>query len=330
MKRLQLLLLLAALSSASAGAETTAAAGGGVAFDSSTTAAAAPTIVSTLAGDLSWLPTDSLGAFLDWSAAGSYQPLDGSVSALAAITASSSYLSGKFLGKLSLSSAANLSSADPAYGAVSSELLLSYGGPALTVFTAPRFALVEDSGISMDLGGRVGMALLLADRVLVTPSLEAGISVPGGISSGWFLVPAAALSWYAGGGFTLDLAAGYRRSYSVRLTPLVTGGAALPLDTYQRGFFSAETTWVGKRGVAVAAGIPISCTEKTYDAYDGGIDLGVPTWLVEMRPTVQVSLPLTTALQLVFTVDGRFDVSNNTVEQAVAVSTTAQLQLHLD
>ena len=330
MKRLQLLLLLAGLCTVSAGAETTAAAGGGVTFDSSSTALVTPTLVATLAGDSSWLPTDRVGAFFDWSAAGSYDPFAAGSSALATATASTSYLSGTFLGKLSVSSVATVSTTDPFYGAVSSELLLSYGDPGASVFAAPRFTIVEDSGVSMDVGGRMGVAVLVAEKLLIKPSFEAGVSVPGGFPSGWFYTPRLALSWYSGGGWTLDLSGGYSRSSSVRLASLVTGGQLLPLDTYQRGFLSAEATWVGNRGTVLSLGLPVSYTDLTYDAYDGGVDLGVPAWLVDLQPTAQLSIHLTNALDLLFTVDGTFDFSNNTLQQTTAFSATTQLQLRID
>lgn len=330
MKRLQLLLLLTVLTAAAARGETTAAAGGGVTFDSTSAALVTPTVVATLAGDLSWLPSNRLGAFLDWSAAGSYEPFAASSSALATATASTSYLSEKFLGKLSVSTVADFSTTEPFYGAASSELLLSYGDPSVTVFAAPRFTLVEDSVISMDLGGRVGVALLVAQTLLVKPSLEAGVSVPGGFASGWYYTPSLSLSWYSGGGLTLDLSGGYSRSFSTRLSSLVSGGPLLPLDTYERALLSIDATWAGHRGAALTVGLPATYTRLTYDAYDGGVNLGVPSWLLDVQPTAELAIHLTDALDLLFTVDGSFDFSNNSVQRSTAFSTTTQLQVRVD
>jgi len=326
--RLRCVLLLFLVGSTSLAAETTLSAGVGTTFDPYAANPVSPSIDATLLGDLSWVPTDRLGFFMDWSAGGGYEPLPKVASALAATTVDGSYVVDKFLTRLSVSSVASYSSAEPFYGAASSELLFSYGGPEFSIYAAPRFSLVETTYLAMQVGGRAGIALLLADSILLKPAIEGGMTVPGGAAAGWTLMPSLSLDWYAGGQLTLGIKGGYRRSYSTVLSTLVSGGALLPLDTYERVFLVADASWLTKKGLTISARLPANYTLKSYDAYDGSVSLGTPAWLAELLPEASITIPISKQTDIVVSADGDLGISNNIIEQVSAVSLTARVELH--
>lgn len=327
-KRLRFILLLVSIASASVSAETTLSAGGGARVDPMTANPLSPFVDTTLLGDMSWIPGDRIGFFMDWSAGGGYEPLLNAVNGLAAATVDGSYMAGTFLARLSLSSVASYSTEDAFYGAGSSELLLSYGGPEFSVFAAPRYSIVETTYLSMQAGGRLGTSFLVADSFLIKLAVEGGVAIPGGTASGWSLMPSLALDWYSGGQLTMGMKGGYRKSYSTVLSTLVTGGPLLPLDTYDRLFLEANASWLTKKGVTIAARLPADYTLKAYNAFSGSVDLGTPAWLAELTPELSYSVPLGEHTDLVTYLNGDFGFSNNLVEQASAVSAAVRFELH--
>lgn len=321
------LMLCAALP---AWADLTLSSGGKLDVDSTTGYQPSPAVDATVLGDLSWTPSEHLGFYGDYSAGGSYAPISGAQTGLAATTLEGSYIAKEFLSRLSLSGVVNLSSEEPFYGAATSELLLSYGGPERSFFAAPRFTLVEENGLRTMAGGRLGAAVLVSDLLLVQPSLEGGVSVPGGVAAGWYLDPHCKIDSYTGVNLSLGLIAGYRKSYSTVLSSLVAGGPLLPLDTYDRFYLEGSLAWLFSKGMSLSAELPVDYTRKTYDATDGTTSLGVPTWLVGMRPSVELTLPLAKKLDLVVSLGGSLVLSNDAVERLTALSTGVHLELHSD
>lgn len=328
MKRALFVLCLALWSALSAHGEVTLSAGGGLNVDTSAADLFSPQIDATLLGDHSWVPSDRLGIFGNWSGAGSYRPVSGEGTGLFLASLHSSYMVNRFLSRLSVSGVANLSTVDPFYGAASSELLFSYGGPAFSLFTAPRFSLIEDSGTTAIVGAKLGSAILLADTLLMKPVIEAGVSLPGGAFTSWYVNPTFSFDRYAGGPITVGLAGGYKKSSSDRLSALVAGGRLLPLDTWDRFSLSANLLWLIGKGASLGAELPVDYTVKSYDAFDGTLDLGVRAWTVSAEPSVELTVAMSSIVDLVISADALFTFSNNVVERQVAVSTGVHLEVH--
>lgn len=328
MKRVLVALCLALYSALSVGAEVTLSTGGVLNVDSSAAELFDPQIDATALGDHSWVPTDKIGFLADWSGSGSYRPISGRATGFFLASLHASYMAGKFLSRLSLSGLADLSTEEPFYGAASSELLFSYGGPAFSLFGAPRLSLVEDSGTTALAGARIGSAILLADSFLMEPVFEAGLSLPGGAYSTWYINPSFAVDRYAGGPITVGFAAGYKKSSSSRQSALVAGGPLLPLDTWDRFSLSGNLLWLIGRGATFAAELPVEYTLKSYDAFDGAVDLGVRAWTVGLGPGVELTMAMSSIVDLVFSADTLFVLSNNAVERQVAVSAGVHLEVH--
>ncbi|HUX21758.1 MAG TPA: hypothetical protein VMW69_11005 [Spirochaetia bacterium] len=328
MKKRLVILLLAVFSITRAFGEVTASIGGGAAVDGAIQVA--PTLDFAVLGDHSFVPTDRIGLYFDWSAGGSSDLSTASLNGLLALTGDVSYISDKILARLSVSSVANPSTVDDFYGAASADLLLSYGGPERSLFVVPRLSVVENAGTTFEASAEVGAALLLFDSLLLKPIIDAGTAVPGGPSTSWRIGPSATLDWYPAGPFTASLQLGFARSHSVLESTLVVGGRLLPLDSWDRYSASAGVTWYFNRGLSLSGVIPCDYYRKSYVAYEGAVDLGVPAWLVELSPTVDFTIPLSTEVDLVISGKGSFGLSNNSDERTTSASAMVHFELHLD
>ncbi len=304
--------------------------GGGASFDTSEVPQVQPSADFTLLGSGDWVPTDSLSLYVDWNAGGSFQPLVNGLTGLFALTVDGSYLVDRFLARLSVASVANPSTIDPYYGAATTELLLSYGGTERSVYLAPRFSYVIESTSSMEASGTLGAALLLFDSLLVKPHMEAALSLPDGIAGGWRIGPALTGDWYPGGPLTLGGELGYTKSVSPIATPLVAGGAALPLETWDRYRAAASLSWLMGKGIGGSLRVPVDYYLMTYDAFDGATDLGVPTWRLELGPRLDLTIPLSATADLVLSGAGSVTLSNNSVERQMNLSLASHIELQLE
>ena len=330
MKRTYTALLLAIAFAPITFADTIVSIGGGASYDNTASVQVQPLVDLALLGAYSWLPTDRLGLFADVSAGGTYEPLSGVVAGLLAASADASYMSDGYLMRLSVSSVANPSTADVFYSASSADLLLSYGSPAGSISIAPRFSLVEESGTTAALSGRIGLAWLFFDSMLVKPSIEGGMDVPGGVSTAWHLNPALDFDWYPGGSITLAVRAGYARSFSTSYSSLVSGGVLLPLDSWERYSLSAELSWLLSKGVSLTAKVPCDYYLKNYDAFSGVTDLGVPAWVVNLSPTIDLGIPVSEQTDFVLSLQGNFDLSNSDIERKNSAAIKAHFEFHLE
>lgn len=330
MKSRVLFLLCILCAATDAFGDVAASLGGGARYDESEAPQVQPSADFTLLGSADWVPTDTVSLYLDWNAGGSFEPLVNGLSGLFALTVDGSYLVDKFLARLSIASLANPSTTDPFYGAATTELLLSYGGTERSIYLAPRFSFVAETTPSMEASGNLGAALLLFDALLVKPHLEMAMSVPGGVASGWRVGPAVSGDWYPGGPLTLGCELSYTKSVSTAVAPLVVGGAALPLDTWDRYRGEAALSWLIGKGMGASLRLPADYYLMTYDAFDGTTNLGVPTWRLELGPQLDLTIPLSRKADLVLSGTGNLTFSNNSVERQSSFSVTSHIELQLE
>ena len=330
MKRTRVALLLAIAFAPIAFADTIVSIGGGASYDDTIAVQLQPLIDVALLGAYSWLPTDRIGLFADVSAGGTYEPLSGVVAGLFAVTADASYMSDGYLMRMSASSVASPSTAEVFYSASTADLLLSYGSPAGSVSIAPRFSLVEESGLTAALSGRFGLAWLFFESLLVKPSIEGGVDVPGGASTAWHLSPTLDFDWYPGGSVTLSVHTGYARSFSTSYSALVTGGVLLPLDSWERYSLSAEVSFLLGSGVSLTTKVPCDYYLKSYDAFSGSVDLGVSAWVVNLSPAIELGVPMSKWTDFVLSLEGNFDLSNSDIERKVSAAVKAHFEFHLE